>query len=225
MIGQDVTTPEIIAKVHKMVLEYGSLKVREIAEGVGRSSGRGVSRLLTQEQKRIRVKKSEECFMFACYQRNQQDFFASVCDHRWKMSPVLYTIDKTTVKAVEKCWFSPQLMKAKAIRLAGNVMAVSGMRNGFCWYIIFHLVKQLRGNTMLTSWTNNSKDTRKRPALARKKVLFHQNNARIHVALPWHFLYNWECLSLCVCAHTCLWACACDCDVGPSTSEGLQCQK
>ena len=81
-----------------MVMEDRRLKVREIAEAAGMSSERAyhilskelgmrilsatcVLRLLTQDQKCIRVEMSEECL--AHFQINQQDnYFMPVCDHR-----------------------------------------------------------------------------------------------------------------------------------------------
>ena len=73
-----VTTPEIIAEVHKMVLGDRRLKVREIAEAIGMSSewayhilseeldmkklsARRMPQLLMQDQKRIGMEMSEEC--------------------------------------------------------------------------------------------------------------------------------------------------------------------
>jgi hypothetical protein len=87
------TTPEIIEQVHDMVLDDRLIKVREIADTVGISKervgyilheelhmknlcARWVPRLLTADQKRIRMKISEQCL--ERFNKNKTDF---VC--RW----------------------------------------------------------------------------------------------------------------------------------------------
>jgi hypothetical protein len=74
---QRATTPEIIEKVHDMVLDDRRMKVREISETIGISKervryilheelnmkklcARWVPRLLTADQKRTRMKISEQ---------------------------------------------------------------------------------------------------------------------------------------------------------------------
>lgn len=75
---KSVTTPEMVVKVHDMVLADRRLKLSEIADTTGiskerihhilreelnmkKSSARWVPRLLTHDQKRIRVQNSKEC--------------------------------------------------------------------------------------------------------------------------------------------------------------------
>lgn len=75
---KSVTTPEMVVKVHDMVLTDRRLKLSETADTTGiskdrvhhilseelnmkKSSARWVPRLLTHDQKRIRVQNSKEC--------------------------------------------------------------------------------------------------------------------------------------------------------------------
>jgi histone-lysine N-methyltransferase SETMAR len=83
------TTPEIIEQVHDMVLDNGRMKVREIAETIGISKecvgyilheeldmkklcSRWVPRLLTADEKRTRMKISEQCL--ERLNKNKTDF-------------------------------------------------------------------------------------------------------------------------------------------------------
>ena len=194
-----VTTPEIIEKVHKMVLEDRRLKVREIAEAIGMSSERAyhilseelgmkklsarwVPRLLTQDQKRIRVNMSEECL--ARFQRNQQDFLRRfvTTDETW----VHYYTPET--KQQSKQWKhvdSPPPKKAKTVQSAGKVMA-SVFWDAKGILLIDYLP---RGQTITGQYYANLLDQlkqkirEKRPGLAKKKILFHQDNARPHTCV------------------------------------------
>jgi DNA-binding Xre family transcriptional regulator len=82
-------TPEFIEQVHDMVLDDRRMKVREIAETIGISKervgyilheeldmkklcARWVQRLLTADQKRTRMKISEQCL--ECFNKNKTDF-------------------------------------------------------------------------------------------------------------------------------------------------------
>uniref|UniRef100_T1H985 Diacylglycerol lipase-alpha n=1 Tax=Rhodnius prolixus TaxID=13249 RepID=T1H985_RHOPR len=96
----EVTTPEIIDKIHDMVMDDRRVKVREIASAVGISnervhnilhqhldmtklSARWVPRLLTLDQKRNRVKCCKDGLQL--FQKNPQDFkrrFVTV-DETW----------------------------------------------------------------------------------------------------------------------------------------------
>jgi len=86
---KSATTPEIIEQVHNMVLDDQQMKVRKIAETIGISKEcvgyilheelgmkklctRWVPRLLTADQKRTRMKISEECL--ECFNKNKTDF-------------------------------------------------------------------------------------------------------------------------------------------------------
>jgi transposase len=86
---KSATTPEIIEQVHNMVLDDRRMKVREIAETISISKecvgyilheeldmkklcARWVQRLLTADQKRTRMKISEQCF--ERFNKNKTDF-------------------------------------------------------------------------------------------------------------------------------------------------------
>lgn len=96
-----VSTPEIIEKIHNMVLADRRLKVREIVEAIGISYGsvvtilndhlamrkhsaRWVPRLLTIDHKRKRVTTSQACL--ALFNRNMNEFL-----HRF------ITVDETWI--------------------------------------------------------------------------------------------------------------------------------
>ena len=88
--------------------------------GMKKLSARWVPRLLTQDQKHIRVQMSEQCL--ARFQKNQQDFLCRfvTTDETW----VHYYTPET--KQQSKQWKhvgSPPPKKAKAIRSAEKVMA------------------------------------------------------------------------------------------------------
>jgi histone-lysine N-methyltransferase SETMAR len=86
---KSATTPEIIEQVHDMVSDDGRIKVRENAETIGISKGRvgyisheeldmkklcarWVPRLVTADQKRTRMKISEQCL--ERFYKNRTDF-------------------------------------------------------------------------------------------------------------------------------------------------------
>jgi len=86
---KSATIPEIIEKVHDMVLDDRRMKVREIAGSIGISKervgyilheelgmkklcARWVPRLLTADQKRTRMKISEQCL--ERFNKNKPDF-------------------------------------------------------------------------------------------------------------------------------------------------------
>ena len=133
----EVTTPEIINKIHDMVLKDRRLKVRELAAATGISIGtvvsilheklgmrklsaRWVPRLLSAENKRNRVVASEA--LLARINRNPVEFFRR-----------FVTVDETWIhhytpetKEQSKQWIgtgeaAPK--KAKTVKSAGKVMA------------------------------------------------------------------------------------------------------
>jgi len=87
--SKSVTTPEIIEQVQDMLLDDRRMKVHEIAETIGISKerveyilheeldmiklcARWVPRLLTADQKRTRMKISEQCL--ECFNKDKTDF-------------------------------------------------------------------------------------------------------------------------------------------------------
>ena len=131
------TADENIAKVHQIVLDDRRIKVREIAEvmkmskervchilhehlGMTKLSARWVPRLLTLDQKRVRMNISNA--LLAQFRRNKSEF--------WRR---LITVDETWIhhyapetKIQSKQWIAkgePAPKKAKTAFSAGKVMA------------------------------------------------------------------------------------------------------
>ncbi|KAG5336199.1 SETMR methyltransferase, partial [Acromyrmex heyeri] len=147
------------------------VKVRELVEATGISHGTVISilheqldieklsakwvpRLLTVDHKHDRVTISKQCLETFQPECNPDEFlrrFITV-DETW----IHYFTPKT--KEQSKQWSAP---KAKIVKLAGKVMATSDY-------------------AVLLDWFNNILK-KKRPHLAKKKMLFHQNNARVYM--------------------------------------------
>ena len=94
----EITAPEMINKIHDIVLNEPKVKLREIAEIISISTervvnilhthlcmknlcARWVSRLLTIVQKRIRVTTSKQNLTY--FNRSPKEFFALFCDNRY----------------------------------------------------------------------------------------------------------------------------------------------
>jgi len=194
----EVTTPEIIDKIHDMVMDDRRVKVREIASAVGISnervhnilhqhlsmkklSARWVPRLLTIDQKRNRVRCCKDSLQLL--QRNSQDFkrrFVTV-DETWihHYTPETKEQSKQWVLKGES---APK--KAKTIPSAGKIMAtVFWDSQGII--LIDYMEK---GKTITGAYYSSILDRlktelqEKRPRLAHKKVLFHHDNAPAHTS-------------------------------------------
>ena len=175
-----VTIPETIEKLRNMVLADQRLKVREIVEDIGISHGsvvsilknhfgmkklsaRCVPRLLTIDHKRNRVTTSVECLTL--FNRNKDEFL-----HRF------VTVDETWInhntpetKQQSEQWVSPGESAPKKTEeglSANKVMATEGKNNE--WRILHRFNEDLK---------------KKRQHLTKKKVLFYQQNARVHTCV------------------------------------------
>lgn len=192
----EVTTPEMVNRIHDMVLSDRRLKVRELVVatrvskgtvisilheklGLRKISARWVPRLLSEENKRTRVVNSET--LLARIRRNPQDF--------WRR---LITVDETWIhhytpetKEQSKQWISkgePAPKKAKTVKSANKVMAT------VFWDAcgIIHIDYLQKGQTITGQYYASllgqlkEKIRQKRPHLQRKKPLFLQDNARVH---------------------------------------------
>ncbi|XP_025161796.1 histone-lysine N-methyltransferase SETMAR-like [Harpegnathos saltator] len=196
---KEVVTPEIVDKIHGMILDDRRMKVREVAEAVGIStervhhilheyldmkklSARWVPRLLTLDHKRNRVTISKECL--AMFSRNPNEFlrrFVTV-DETW----IHHTTPET--KEQSRQWVSSgerAPKKAKVGLSANKVMAtVFWDARG-----IIHIDYLEKGKTITSEYYSELLDRfdidfkQKRPHLAKKKVLFHQDNARVHTCV------------------------------------------
>ncbi|KAG5329647.1 SETMR methyltransferase, partial [Acromyrmex charruanus] len=175
----EAATPEIIDKVHDIVLTDQRVKVREVVEATGISHGtvisilheqldmkklsaRWVPRLLTVNHKRDCVTISKQCLEM--FQRNPDEFL-----HRF------VTVNETWIhyftpetKEQSKQWTSPNELapkKAKTFDYLPSKQTINGD-----YYV-----------ALLDCFNNILK--KKRPHLAKKKVLFHQDNVWVHTCL------------------------------------------
>lgn len=193
---KEVTTPEMVNKIHGMVIDDRRVKVREIAEALGISrervenilheylgmrklAARWVPHLLSVDNKRERVATSKECLVM--FNRDKKDFlrrFVTV-DETW----IHHNTPET--KEQSKQWTAPGESKPKKAKVglsANKVLAT------VFWdaHGIIHIDYLEKGKTitgvyyaeLLARFDADLK--RKRPHLAKKKVLFHQDNAPAH---------------------------------------------
>jgi len=189
----------VIEKIHRIVMEDRRMKMRDIVEIIGISVGgvhnilheklemkklcaRWMPRLLTIDQKRMRKDVSEQCL--SMLKRNPQNF--------WRQ---FVTVDETWVhhytpetKQQSKQWIAPgesASKKAKAVLSAGKVMAtVFWDSEGIIFIDYLQKDQTITGEyyTILLNRLDEELRT-KWPRLARKKVFFHQDNARVHTCI------------------------------------------
>lgn len=190
------TTPEIIEKIHVIVMDDRRVKVREIAKIVGISEervrnilhqelgmrklcARWVPHLLNADQKLMRKQFSQQSL--DRFNSNRTDFVRR-----------LVTMDETWVhhytpetKQQSKQWVEadgPAPKKAKSIPSAGKVMA-SVFWDAKGILLIDYLEK---GRTITGEYYSQLLDqldvaiSEKRPGLKKKKIIFHQDNAPVH---------------------------------------------
>ncbi|CAK9833202.1 Mariner Mos1 transposase [Anthophora retusa] len=193
-----VTTPENVKKIHDMVMNDRRVKVRDISQAVNISidrvhnilheqlqmkklSARWVPRLLTNDQKRDRVKRCKDNLKL--FQRNPHEFLRR-----------FITVDETWIhhyqpetKEQSKQWVSvgeSAPKKAKTVPSAGKVMAtIFWDSSGIICIDFLEKGKTITGNyyaSLLDLLNNKIKE--KRPHLMKKKVLFHHDNAPAHTS-------------------------------------------
>lgn len=190
------TTPEIIEKVHTMVLDDRRIKVRELAEAVGISEervrkilheelgmrklcARWVPHLLNADHKQMRKQLSRESL--ARFNNDRTDFVRRfvTMDETWVHH---YTPEskKQSKQWVEAGGSAPK--KAKSVPSAGKVMA-SVFWDAKGILLIDYLPK---GQTINGEYYANlldqldAKIRENRPGLKKKKIIFHQDNAPVH---------------------------------------------
>lgn len=193
---KSATTPELIDRVHDMVLEDRRVKLREIAEAVGISvervchilhnelhmnklCARWVPRILTPEQKRNRMTMSQRALEL--YNKNPADFLRRfiTMDETWIHH---YTPES---KQQSKQWTeagSSAPKKAKSVPSAGKVMAsVFWDAKGILLVDYLEKAKTITGEYYSDLLTQlNQKIREERPGLQKKKIIFHQDNAPVH---------------------------------------------
>lgn len=193
------STPEIVQKIHEAVLQDRRLKVSDIANRMDISTervhfilrneldmkkltARWVPRFLTVEQKQVRMNLSQECL--ARFQKNKTDFVRRfvTTDETWVH---YYTPESKTQSKQWKHRSSPPPKKAMTVKSAGKVMA-SIFWDAKGILMIDYLQK---GKTINGEYYVKLLDkldiiiNEKRPGLQKKKIIFHQDNARPHTAL------------------------------------------
>lgn len=196
---KEVTTEEMVNKIHDIVLADRRVKLREIAEmtgismervgnilhqelGMRKLSARWVPHLLTVDQKRKRVVTSQLCLNM--YKRNPREFlrrFVTV-DETW----IHYYTPET--KEQSKQWTLPgerAPKKAKTVHSAGKVMAtVFWDAEGIILIDYLEKGRTITGqyySALLDKFDAAWKKERTLPY--RKKLLFHHDNAPAHSCL------------------------------------------
>lgn len=194
----EVTTSEMVDKVHDMVMDDPKLKVREIAETVSISTERVVTilhehchmrklcakwvpRLLTEQQKRIRVTTSQRNLEY--FNNNPNEFLRRfvTMDETW--------IHHSTPESREgsKQWVEPggsAPKRPKTQYSAGKVMAsVFWDAQGIIFVDYLQKGKTITGEyyaSLLYRLVDEIK--LKRPHMQKKKILFHDDNAPSHTS-------------------------------------------
>lgn len=190
------TTPQIIQKIHDMVLDDRRLKVREIASAAGISAervwhilhedlkmrklcARWVPHLLTIDEKRIRMKFSQSCL--DRLNLNETDFMSRIVtiDETW----IHHYTPETTAQS--KQWVEAGSSAPKSLKKgpsAGKVMA-SVFWDSKGILLLDYLEK---GKTITSAYyvsllnQLNDKIREKRSGLKKKKIIFLQDNAPAH---------------------------------------------
>ncbi len=194
-----VTSPEMIARIEKLVTGDRKLKLRELADMVSISSERvynilhnhlnmlklctrWVPRVITNDQKRERVECSEA--NLSMIKRNRSEFFRRliIVDETWIHHYTPETAQQSK-QWVSKGQSAPK--RPKSQQSAGKVMAtVFWDARG-----IIHVDHLEHGRTITAQYYSDLLDRfdavvkRKRPHLKKKKILFLQDNAPAHKAV------------------------------------------
>jgi histone-lysine N-methyltransferase SETMAR len=196
---KEVITPENIKKVHKIILNDRKVKLSEIAEtlkiskervghivheylGMRKLCAKWVPRELTVDQKQQRVDDSEQCLELI--NRNKTEFERRyvTMDETWLH---WYTPESNRQSAEWTAYDEPNPKRGKTQQSAGKVMA-SVFWDAHGIIFIDYLQKgQTINSDYYIALLERLKDeiAKKRPHLARKKVLFHQDNAPCHKSL------------------------------------------
>ncbi|XP_029155672.1 uncharacterized protein LOC114928587 [Nylanderia fulva] len=209
------TTDENIAKVHQMVLDDRRIKVREIAEvmnmskervcrilnqhlGMRKLSARWVPRLLTLDQKRVRMNISNA--LLAQFRRNKSEFWRRLItvDETWihhytpetKYSPNSGLQRRNRLQKKQKLFFSAGKVMATVFWDSHGVILIDYLQKGktitkaYYASLLDKLKEELAG---------------KRPHLQKKKSCFTKTTHRLTPQrLPWRKSTNYglNCLTI-----------------------------
>lgn len=192
----EAVTNENIENVHQMVTKDHRIKVREIAETLKISKGsvgtilhkhlfmkklcaRWVPRLLSDEQKQHRIDDSE--WNLAMFKRNPNEFIRRfvTMDETW----IHHYTPESNKQSAE--WLEPGQSRPKRPKTqtsAGKVMAsVFWDAHGIILIDYLEKGKTINSEYYSSLLTRLDDEIKKnRPHLARKKVLYHQDNAPAH---------------------------------------------
>lgn len=196
---KEAVAPEMIEKIHDMVLKDRRLKVRDIEEACNISHGsvvtilhehlhmkklaaRWVPRSLTNDQKRNRVTISTESLdMFT---RNSAEFLRRfiTMDETW----IHYYTPESKQQSGQ--WLEPgesRPKRPKTQQSAGKVMAsVFWDAHGIIFVDYLEKGKTITGDYYCTLLDRLAEEIKKkRPHLAKKKVVYHHDNAPAHSSL------------------------------------------
>lgn len=195
----EVTTPENIEKIHRIVLNDRKVKVGELAETMGMSKerignilhehlhmkklcARWVPRLLTVDQKQHRVIDSER--NLDMFRRNPKEFLRRfvTMDETWIHH---YTPESNKQSAT---WLEPGESRGKRPKTqtsAGKVMAsIFWDAHGVILIDYLEKGRTITGDYYVALLDRlNDEIKKKRPHMAKKKVLFHHDNAPAHSSL------------------------------------------
>jgi len=196
---KEATNAEIVKQVHRIVLSDRKVKLRELAEAVGISkeragyilhdllkmkklSVRWVPRLLTVDQKQQRV--DDSTAGLALLQRNRADFFRRfmTMDETW----VHYHTPESNRQSAE--WLESHESRPKRPkdqRSAGKVMAsVFWDAHGIIFIDYLQKGRTVTGEYYAALFDKlNDEIKKKRLHMAKKKVLYHHDNAPSHTSL------------------------------------------
>ena len=196
---KEVVTPENIKKIHKMILNDRKVKLIEIAEalkiskervghivheylGMRKLCAKWVPRELTIDQKQQRVDDSEQCL--ALFNRNKSEFLRRyvTMDETWLHH---YTPESNRQSASWTASDEPRPQRPKTQQSAGKVMAsVFWDAHGIIYIDYLQKGQTINSDYYIALLDRLKKEIAlKRPHLARKKVLFHQDNAPCHKSM------------------------------------------
>ncbi|XP_039303461.1 histone-lysine N-methyltransferase SETMAR-like [Solenopsis invicta] len=176
------TTDKMVDLVHQTVMEDRRLTVKDIAEAYMRKlSAHWVPRLLTIDQKRIRMDMSRECL--SLYQKNPAEFLRRMVtvDETWVHYHTLET------KQQSKQWIAvgePTPKKAKVVLSAGKVMATVFWDSRGIIFIDYLVKGETINGEYYAALVDKLKAIIKKKRLhLAKKILFHQDKARVHTSI------------------------------------------
>ena len=138
------------------------------------------------ESKHVRMQMSESCLTHFL---KPTIFFVLVHDHRWDVGQPLPPPHNSETKQQSKQWKyadSPPSKKSKDIKSARKFMAsvfLKCKRDSVDTYLPIGPI--IKGGCYSGSCTNYYKRYIKKARFSKRKVIFHQENACLHMSLPW----------------------------------------